>query len=272
MTYEGLTAALATQHGKEQAIAPAFAAMTGLAVTVPPGIDTDALGTFTGETPRPASMRDTLRMKARLGMKAAGLPIGIASEGSFGPHPFIPFLAGGVEMLVFIDDTRGIEVVEQAVSESTNFASLAITQGADVDGFLARIGFPAHAVVLRSGKSITKGISSRGELDHLLKHCGEGARMETDMRAHLNPTRMAEIGKLAERLASRIATPCPACATPGFGTLRHEAGLRCEDCGAPTQLTRSIVTGCASCRHEEHFPRTDGRTAASPAHCPECNP
>ncbi|MEI7599399.1 MAG: DUF6671 family protein [Aestuariivirga sp.] len=272
MSYHGLIAALATQHGKEKAITPPLAAMTGLAVTVPQGIDTDALGTFTGETPRLASMRETLRTKAQLGMEATGLPIGIASEGSFGPHPFVPFLAGGVEMIVFIDHTRGIEVVEQAVSENTNFASLWITQCADVDGFLARIGFPEHAVVLRSSDHIIKGINSRGELDHLLRHCGEGARIETDMRAHLNPTRMTEIGKLAEKLASRIATPCPACSTPAFGTLRHEAGLRCEDCGAPTQLVRSIVKGCALCRHEEHLPRTDGRTFATAAECPECNP
>ena len=272
MSYHGLTAALATQHGKERAIAPAFAAMMGLAVTVPQGIDTDVLGTFTGETPRPASMRDTLRMKARLGMTATGLPIGIASEGSFGPHPFIPFLAGGVEMLMFIDDNRGIEVVEEAVCEDTNFAAQEIAPGADIEGFLARIGFPDHAVMLRNGDQITKGITSRPDLDRLLKHCNAGARLETDMRAHLNPTRMVEIGKLAERLARRVATPCPACAVPGFGTVRHEAGLRCKDCGASTHLVRSIVHGCALCRHEEHLPRSDGREAASPAECPECNP
>lgn len=272
MIYHGLTAALATRHGKERAIAAPFAALTGLTITVPQGIDTDALGTFTGETLRPASMRDTLRMKARLGMTAAGLPIGIASEGSFGPHPIIPFVAGGLEMLVFIDDSRGIEVVEEAASDATNFAALEMAPGADVDGFLSRIGFPDHAVVLRDGSEVTKGIATRADLDHLLKTSGVGARLETDMRAHLNPTRMAEIGKLAQRLARRIATPCPVCSTPGFGIVRRETGLRCEECGAPTALVRSIVRGCAACRHEEHSPRTDGLAAASPAHCPECNP
>ena len=272
MTYQGLTAALATQHGKERAIAPAFAAMTGLAITVPADIDTDALGTFTGETPRPASMRDTARRKARIGMKASGQAIGIASEGSFGPHPFVPLLPAGVEMIVFIDDVRGIEVVEEAICETTNFAALDVARGADVDGFLARVGFPEHAVVLRNGARITKGIDTRQRLEELLTDCGDGARIETDMRAHVNPTRMAEIGKLAERLARRMATPCPTCATPGFGILRSEAGLRCEDCGAPTALVRSIVHGCARCSHEERTPRNDGRNAASPAECPECNP
>ena len=272
MIYRGHIAALATQHGKERAIAAPLAATTGIAVTVPDGIDTDALGTFTGEVPRRSSMREAARRKARLGMEATGLPRGIASEGSFGPHPFMPFLAMGRELLVFIDDTRGIEVVEEAVSEATNFACLDLAPGADLAGFLARVGFPHHALVLRDGQEITKGIAAPAELDRLLACCSSTARLETDMRAHLNPTRMAEIGKLATALATRLATPCPACGAPGFGMLRHETGLPCEDCGTPTALVRRRVSGCTLCRHEDHAPRHDGRLAASPAECPECNP
>lgn len=272
MIYRGEMAVLATRHGKERVIAPAFAATTGLAVTVPPGLDTDSLGTFTGEVPRPASLRDTLRMKARLGMAASGCTIGIASEGSFGPHPLFPFLAAGHEAMVFIDDGRGIEVMEEAVSDRTNFAALDVTPDADVRGFLDRIGFPDHALVLRRGEEIIKGIFDRAELDRLLKNCNGSTRLETDMRAHLNPTRMSEIGRLAERLARRIATPCPACRAPGFGRLRAEPGLRCEDCGTPTQLTRALVLGCARCGHAQHQPRPDGRATATPAECPECNP
>ena len=272
MIYEGCTAALATQHGKEQAIAPPLAAATGLSIRVPSGIDTDALGTFTGEVQRTGSVHDTLRMKARLGMRATGLPLGIASEGSFGPHPFMPFLAMGRESMIFIDDARGIEVIEEAFSENTNFAALDIVPGADVEGFLARIGFPSHAVVLRDGDRIAKGIASSADLDGLLKSTGTKARLETDMRAHLNPTRMAEIGKLAAKLASRIATPCPACGAPGYGTLRSETGLPCEACGMPTALVKNLVAGCALCRNENHTPRPDGRSTASPAECPECNP
>lgn len=271
MTYEGLTAALATRHGKERAIAPAFAAATGLAITVPGGIDTDALGTFTGEVARAGSMREAARRKARLGMEATGLPLGIASEGSFGPHPFMPFLALGREVLVFIDDTRGLEVFEEAISEATNFAAVDLAPGADVDAFLARAGFPAHALVLRWGERIIKGIHTRDELAGLLPCC-ESGRLETDMRAHVNPTRMAEIAKLANKLAQRMATPCPACGAPGFGTVRSETGLACADCGTPTPLVRSLVSGCALCPHENHLPRPDGRSAASPAECPECNP
>jgi len=169
MIYAGHIAALATQHGKETVIAPALAAVTGLRLVVPPGIDTDALGTFTGEVPRPGTMRDAARMKARLGMKASGLPFGIASEGSFGPHPVMPFLALAREVMIFIDDMHGIEVVEEMASEATNFAALDLGPEADVDGFLRHIGFPRHAVVLRCRKAVIKGIDSRERLDRLLR-------------------------------------------------------------------------------------------------------
>lgn len=272
MLYDGLTAALATQHGKERVIAPAFASLAGLSVVVPAALDTDALGTFTGEVPRPGSMHETARMKARLGMAASDLPFGIASEGSFGPHPVVPFLAIGHEVMIFIDDMHEIEVVEESFSEVTNFAALDLVAGADVEAFLAQVRFPDHALVLRDGPRMSKGITSHDELAALLRTCSAAARLETDMRAHLNPTRMAEIGKLATRLATRMATPCPACAAPGYGTVRRETGLTCTDCGTPTPLVKHLVTGCALCGHEDHMPRSDGRTAASPAECPECNP
>lgn len=272
MIYHGESAVLATRHGKERVIAPAFAAVTGLAVNVPPGLDTDSLGTFTGEVPRPASLRDTLRMKARLGMAATSSRIGIASEGSFGPHPLIPFIAAACEAMVFIDDERGLEVMEERVSERTNFAALDVDQHADVQGFLDRIGFPDHAVVLRHGEEITKGITDRTELDRLLARCIGPVRLETDMRAHLNPTRMTEIGRLADRLAARIATSCPSCHAPGFGRVRSTQGLPCAECGTPTPLTRTLVLGCTRCGHAHDEPRPDGRTTATPAECPECNP
>ncbi|MCA3561920.1 MAG: hypothetical protein IOC82_12925 [Aestuariivirga sp.] len=272
MSYRGLTAALATQHAKERAIAPAFAERLGLAVRVASSIDTDALGTFTGEVPRAGSMREAARAKARLGMQATGLPMGIASEGSFGPHPFMPFIAAGREMMIFIDVTRGLEVVEECVSETTNFAALELTEGADIEGFLDRAGFPSHALVLRRCGHITKGINDRAALESLLSAGRGEGWLETDMRAHVNPTRMAEIGKLAAKLAARIATPCPACAAPGFGTVRSEAGLPCAACETPTAQVRSLISGCALCGYEQSSARPDGRTAATPAECPECNP
>ena len=265
------TAALATRHGKERVIAPAFARLAGIALRVAEA-DTDALGTFTGEIPRALPMRETVLAKARLGADATGLPLAIASEGSFGPHPVIPFLAAAHEMMAFVDLERGLEIVESRRSEATNFAALDVTAEVDVDAFLARIGFPQHALIFRSGERLVKGIMSRAHLGRLIATASAPVRLETDMRAHMNPTRMAEIGKLAEALARRIGTPCPSCGAPGFGVIRSVGGLPCKECGTETPLTRALVLGCALCRHEQEFPRPDGRTTATPAECQECNP
>jgi hypothetical protein len=270
--YRGQRAALATQHGKEAAIAAAFETHAGLSINVPQSLDTDRFGTFTGEVPRPAPMRETARRKALMGMECLGLPLGIASEGSFGPHPVIPFLPAGHELMIFIDRTRSVEVVEEHFSATTNFASLDITPDADVEGFLSAARFPSHGLIFRAGGVVVKGIRDHTVLDEHLRRAQAPIRLETDMRAHMNPTRMAEITALAEKLARRIATPCPSCSAPGFGVIRSEAGLPCADCGTPTGLVRSLVMGCAPCGHEETAPRPDGRITATPAQCLECNP
>lgn len=270
--YRGRRIVLATRHGKEKAIAPAFADALKVELAVPADLDTDRLGTFTGDVQRAGTMREAALAKARMGMEASGLSVAIASEGSFGPHPAIPFLAAGHELLVFVDEERGLQIFEEHISERTNFQALEMTRGeADIGAFLARVGFPDHALVVRSGQQLVKGVRSPAHLGQLLK-AGGPVRIETDMRAHMNPTRMAEIARVAERLARRIATPCPACGQPGFGITRTEPGLACPECGAPTALASGVVETCALCPHEQRRPRPDGRLTATPAECPECNP
>jgi hypothetical protein len=273
--YENQKASLATCHGKEQAIAPALASQLGLELLVPDGIHTDALGSFSGEVARDLSMLETVREKARLGMRATGLTIGIASEGSFGPDPVLGIIPAACELLHFMDDTRGIEITERLASYRTNFITLEVKDGASIEAFLEQAHFPTHGLIVKSGSTVLhKGITRRADLDAAIAQAlARGAcRVETDMRAHFNPTRMAEIAKLAEKLAARLATPCPACQAPGFGPHAQTPGLACRDCGAPTALVRQITHRCAACDHEEQRPRPDGQTHAEPKYCPECNP
>ncbi len=268
--YTHARVALATQHGKERALGPPLARRPGLIVT-PVAIDTDAFGTFTGTVARAGTARDAALAKARAGMAAAGLPLGLASEGSFGPHPWAPFGAGGVETLAFIDAARGLELTLSAVSRRTNFAHHDIAGGEDIAPYLARIGFPAHAIVVRGpdGAVLASGITDMAALAPL---AWPGNRLETDMRAHLNPTRLAAIRALAGRLAARLASLCPACHSPGFGEVDVQRGLPCSACGRPTQGVCSIIHGCTVCGHQHAQPRPDGATAASPATCDWCNP
>jgi hypothetical protein len=99
-----------------------------------------------------------------------------------------------------------------------------------------------------------------------------GNRLETDMRAHMNPTRMTAIRALAGRLAARLAALCPDCGAPGWGQVDLLRGLPCSSCNQPTQGVMAIIDGCTVCQHRETRPRPDGVTAASPASCDWCNP
>ena len=99
--YRDWQVSLATMHGKERAIALPFSRALGLRVVLPSGLDTDTLGTFSGEVERNGTALKTCVRKACLSMAATGLPFGIANEGSFGPHPFVPFIPAGIEIKAF---------------------------------------------------------------------------------------------------------------------------------------------------------------------------
>ncbi len=280
MRHAGRTVALGTRHGKERAFAPPLLRRLGLSVTLA-DIDTDQLGTFSGEVERQGTPRDTVITKARLAAEASGLPLGLASEGSFGPHPSLPWLAMGHELACFLDLETGLTLVESRASLRTNFGHATGRTTDDIADFLARARFPSHAVIARpnAGPSqpLVKGIRELGTLAAAMAAAAETspdrlARVETDMRAHLNPTRMGEIRKVAVRLARRLATPCPACAAPGFGPERVVPGLPCGWCGEPTPAPLGLSWRCPACDHAETRPRPHQPALADPGQCPGCNP
>lgn len=278
----GKACVLATRHGKEAAIARPLRAALGLRVVVPPGLDTDALGTFSGEVPRVGEPHVVARSKAELGIAESGITCAIASEGSFGPHPTTPFLAATTELLLFIDQESGLLVTEQLSTTETNFRHVVVRPGDPLEKFLRRARFPHHAVIVRpnagdQNSAIAKGLQDADAVEQAIARCAAistdgAARIETDMRAHLNPTRMGVIRRVAFRLARRLATRCPACRLPGFGLSGTESGLPCEDCGAPTDAVLNEVWGCSTCDHRERRPRRDGRSSAYAGHCGFCNP
>lgn len=262
-------AALGTMHGKEAAIAPPLATL-GITLTVA-AIDTDSFGTFTAETPRTGSMEDAARAKALAAIAATGLPVGIASEGAYGPHPYLPFAPLGQELLFWHDARTGQEITERSRDTRPIYDHAEISAPAEAEAFLTRIRFPETAVILAPAATeppLAKGIRDRATLDALLRRTPR-AFLQTDMRAHMNPRRMEVIAALATRLAVRLSAPCPACAAPGWGLLRSEPGLPCLDCGTPTQAPATDIHGCTACGHESAKAREG---AADPAQCPYCNP
>lgn len=101
--------AMATMHGKEQVLQSPFADI-GMQLVTPSSFDTDQFGTFTRDRPRAGTMLDAARAKAEAAMQATGLQAALASEGAYGPHPSVAFLAAGRELLLFIDRQQGLRL------------------------------------------------------------------------------------------------------------------------------------------------------------------
>lgn len=277
--YLGRKVALLTQHGKEQVLRPVLEPALGCVIEHVDRYDTDLLGTFTREATRPGTQMDALRRKARKGMELSGLPLGVASEGSFGPDPFTGMFPWNVELLIWIDDELGIEVVGVAQGPGRS-GHLLTGDWAALEAFATREGFPQHHLVLRpehqDDPRIHKGLSDTTRLRHAFEVCRDMAAngqvfAETDLRAFANPSRMERIGQAATDLVQRIQACCPVCAAPGFSVTERVPGLPCEACGLPTASHLNEVWTCLRCQHQVTVPRTD-RRFADPSHCNDCNP
>lgn len=282
LLYQSTRAVLATMHGKERVIVPLAARFLGLQVDVPPGLDTDVFGTFSREVARTGSPLDAARAKIAAAFALAPhVHVGLASEGSFGPHPQVPFCMLGREIVVMADRKTGLELVGYHATTDTNFAHTVVTDISAALTFAGSVGFPAHSVIvmgMRDGQPVPQPLLFKDIDDqHALTASAQAAiaasgaaHIETDMRAHRNPRRMRSIGRAMIDLVRRARNHCPGCARPGYGVTGRIAGLPCAWCAAPTLLTRAEDLQCASCGHREERPVA--LTAADPMHCEECNP
>ncbi len=77
------------------------------------------------------------------------MPYDLASEGSFGLHPFIPFLPCDNELLVYIDDELGFKLYEVQISEETNYGHACVETEEQARKFLETAKFPSHGVIIR---------------------------------------------------------------------------------------------------------------------------
>jgi hypothetical protein len=280
--YSGRLAVLATKHAKERAVARPLRVGLGLELVVPPDFDTDLLGTFSGEVPRTGTAEAVVRQKARWGMEVTGLPLGLASEGSFGPHPQLGFVPVHHELLIFVDAELELCVLEQTSTTSTNFAHAVVAEASALSDFLIHAAFPSHALIVRpnvggEATDVVKGVREPGQLERAVQAARrvsmDGlARVETDMRAQFNPSRLRVIRQLALKLARRLRVACPSCLSPGWGFMTVEPGLPCRDCGTPTFVARTEVFACTRCSFQQTVPRRDGLTEADPRYCSFCNP
>jgi hypothetical protein len=274
--YCGGIAALLTQHGKEAVIAPPLRARLDIGLLRVEGYDTDRLGTFTRDVPRAGSQLEAARSKAQLAMQLSGLSWGMGSEGSFGPDPLLGLAAWNTELLVWTDGERGLEIIASAAGPETNYRQGWVGDWAEATAFAAAASFPSHALVVSAAPDavpVAKGIGDEASLSRMVAQVlarQSRAWLETDMRAHANPTRMAMIARAAEDLAARLESLCPSCGAPGWWSVAPVPGRPCADCGQPTRLPVAQRWQCTLCGHEEI--RLLPQESADPAECDHCNP
>jgi hypothetical protein len=277
--FRGRRLVIATKHNKENVIAPLIEDYLGVECFVPTDFDTDALGTFTGEIERIEDALTTVRKKCLLAMEKYHCDLGIASEGSFGPHPTIFMAHADDEILIFIDKKNNLEIIVRELSLDTNFNAATISSFQNLVDLVKTVGFPEHGVILKSTKEevleVVKGIQSWELLEesyHKLSANNSHVVAETDMRAMYNPTRMKVIEKATQKLVTKIKSICPQCTTPGFGVVKIKSGLPCEWCGSPTNSTKSHIYQCQKCNFEQEKMFPNDKKTEDPMYCDRCNP
>ena len=278
-SYDGRQIALLTQHGKLQVLAPVLQQALGCTLCLVTGYDTDLLGTFTRDIARRGTQLEAARHKARISMELSGLPLAVASEGSFGADPVAGMFPWNVELLVWIDSERELEVVGLAQGNAA-FAHLLSGDWPAIVEFAQQMAFPSHQLVVRptaeDGLPVLKGLDGWDSLQSAYKEALRQSDnglvfVETDVRAHTNPTRMAMIKMAAEDLANKLGCLCPACTSPGFAAVDAIRGLRCAGCHAPTNEVSAEILGCVKCEHRVTRGRRD-LMFADPGRCNFCNP
>lgn len=276
--YAGLKASLLTQHGKESVIYPQLLESNGLEVVHVSNFDTDKLGTFTRDIPRHGSQLDAARKKARVGMELSGAILGIASEGAFDNDPYTGMFSWNYEVVILIDDRRNIEIIGFFGGQAQS-ASRQVSSWDELNAFLSVAKFSTHQMVIRPDDEYhpesRKGIKDIESLKVAFEWATSISKkgsvfVENDLRAHTNPTRMANILKATQDLSRKMNSLCPECESPGFWVTERKKGLPCSYCEAPTNLPIENIWTCVKCYYKK-AEMILNQSKADPSKCTYCN-
>lgn len=280
--YVGRPMVMATQHSKGEVVRDLFAAVGLHVISV--AINTDLFGTFTPEVPRPSGAEHAALAKARAGAAAGGLPLVIASEGSFTPDPDTEAIVVQRELLVFLDTERDLTITGRAAGYAPWVRSWKVHSDADLDRLLTLVDLSRTRLIARPDRTdsspaatstagITKGIDSKESLQDAIRRAAAWSPrvvVETDLRSDQSPDRHPVIRRAALDLIYRMHTACPACGQQGFGPHEHTGQAPCSHCGTATPRTTHVLHRCPHCSHE--VLTAAGPTTADPSHCSACNP
>ena len=239
-------------HEKERALAPVFRRVLGAEIVVPV-LDTDALGTFSGEVARPDTLVETALLKADMLFEAMpDLDYALASEGSYGPIDRVPLNPGGVELLAFVDRKRGIRHVETLPTHRTNWR-LQRFAAADPARLLALrdMGFPEFGVFVACSSDMSQPIKGLATVEAVIEAMDREARrsedglavLYSDMRAHKNPLRMKVLRATGWSLPSAWRRSARSAMPRAGASSTHAAACRARR--APRRRTGSISRSTA---------------------------
>ena len=277
--FSNRTVFILTKHDKDKVIAPLFENDLSLSCVPIRHIDTDLLGTFSGEVDRKLDPMATLRKKCNLAREMEGCDLVVATEGSFGNHPSIFFASANDELIMLKDFKNDIEISERVVSLDTNLNEACISTPEELEDFINKVKFPSHGIIIKAAKRdfvhMVKGITDpkllKDTFNRFVKINGS-CYLETDMRACFNPSRMEVIEQATQRLIEKIKSHCPQCNTPGYGVIEVVRGLPCKLCHSETKSVKAHLYGCQKCNHvtQKMYPNTN--EYEDPMYCDYCNP
>ncbi len=281
--FSNRVAILATMHQKQRVIAPILEHELGIEVRVPPNFNTDVFGTFTREIERPGTQIAAARLKATKVLDLTGASLAIASEGSFAPHPSLPYIYSNREIVILLDRENELEIIGEELSLETNFNHQVVDNIQQAYDFASKVGFPEHGLVVsyqqiaKDSSDIVKGITTEEKFlkawNWALNNSPNGkVYLETDMRALYNPTRMKNIEKATYDLLTKIKSYCPQCNIPGFDITKRIKGLPCAMCAMPTTLVHYLIYQCQKCGFSQEKLSPHGIEFADPGQCMYCNP
>ena len=270
---------MVSRHQKQQYIEPVLASRLGFICKTVSEVDTDLLGTFSGEVARTLSPVACAREKCKRAREYVNDGYLLASEGSFGPHPTLGWVTAGEEWLLLYDIEEDAELIVRDITLDTCFLGKAIANEQQCLDFLQKVGFPNQRVIVKSSQEQPEIIFKNGstpeeivKIMHNMLYEKGNCYIETDMRAMFNPTRQQHLNKLAGLLADKLNSICPDCGWYGFSVTSVERGLPCSWCGTPTNSVSNEIYTCnrCSCKQNKKFPQ--GIQQEDPQYCNQCNP
>jgi len=275
--FAGRRLLIATKHQKENVLKPVLEEHLGVKAFAT-HLDTDVFGTFSGEVDRLESPFATARQKCISAHELTGESLVLASEGSFGAHPFLDFVPADEEVLLLKDFEYKVEYRAKVISTHTNFSGAMHFEWEQVLFFASQVKFPSHAVIVKKDKhdvsEVVKDITDWPKLKecyYRFKNKYGRVFVETDMRAMHNPSRIKVIKEAALKLVEVIKTGCPICNSPGFEVIEVVRGLPCSNCNTATQTAKAYVHSCPFCGHTETR-SLEKNHKEDPMFCGECNP